>query len=56
MKKTCKVSVYSIEFCSYTLVLAALGILAFGLHDALRSMTARDCDRGAVAACKSIGR
>ena len=44
------------ELASYTFVFIGLGVLALGLHDAFQEMTARDCDRGVVAACKAIGR
>lgn len=44
------------ELTSYTFVFIGLAVLALGLHDAFQEMTARDCDRGVVAACKSIGR
>ena len=44
------------ELASYTFVFLGLGVLALGLHDSLQGMTARECDRGVVAACKSIGR
>lgn len=42
------------ELASYTFVFIGLGVLALGLHDAFQEMTARDCDRGVMAACKSI--
>ena len=54
--RTRKVSVLTHIFVSYIFVLLGLGILALGLHDSLQGMTARECDRGVVAACKSIGR
>jgi len=54
--RTRKVSVFNTHFVSYTFVLLGLGTLALGLHDSLQGMTARECDRGVVAACKSIGR
>lgn len=44
------------ELASYTFVFVGLMVLALGLHDALQGMTARDCDRGVVAACRSIGK
>ena len=56
MSETRRRSVLWVELASYTAVFIGLGILALGLHDALQGMTARDCDRGVVAACKSIGR
>ena len=42
------------ELASYTAVFIGLGILALGLHDVLQEMTARDCDRGVVAACRAV--
>ena len=56
MRETRRYTVLWADFASYTAVFVGLGILALGLHDALHGMTARDCDRGVVAACKSIGR
>lgn len=56
MRGTRRHSVLWAELASYTFVFVGLGVLALGLHDALREMTARDCDLGVVAACKSIGR
>lgn len=49
-------SVFNTHFFSYTFVFIGLGILALGLHHSLQGMTARDCDRGVVVACKSLGR
>ena len=56
MRETRRHSVLWVELASYTAVFIGLGILALGLHDALRELTARDCDRGVLAACKSISR
>ena len=56
MRKTRRHSVLWAELASYTAVFIGLGILALGLHHSLQGMTARDCDRGVVAACNSIGR
>jgi hypothetical protein len=56
MRETRRHSVLWAELASYTAVFLGLGILAMGLHDSLQGMTARDCDRGVVAACDSIGR
>ena len=56
MRETRRHSVLWAELASYTAVFIGLGILALGLHDSLQGMTARDCDRGVVAACNSIGR
>ena len=56
MRETRRHTVLWAELASYTAVFIGLGILALGLHDALQGMTARDCDRGVVAACNSIGR
>ena len=56
MRETRRHSVLWGELASYTFVFIGLGVLALGLHDAFQEMTARDCDRGVVAACKSIGR
>ena len=56
MRATRRHSVLWVELASYTAVFIGLGILALGLHDSLQGMTARDCDRGVVAACNSIGR
>ncbi len=56
MRGTRRKSVLWADLASYTAVFIGLGILALGLHDALQEMTARDCDQGVVAACKSIGR
>lgn len=56
MKETRRHSVLWAELASYTFVFLGLGTLALGLHDSLQGMTARECDRGVVAACKSIGR
>ena len=56
MRETRRHSVLWVELASYTAVFIGLGILTLGLHDSLQEMTARDCDRGVVAACNSIGR
>ena len=56
MRETRRHAALWAELVSYTFVFIGLGILALGLHDSLRGMTARDCDLGVVAACKSIGR
>ena len=56
MTGTRKHPVLWVELLSYTAVFIGLGILALGLHDAFQEMTARDCDRGVVAACDSISR
>ena len=56
MRETRRHSVLWTELTSYTLVFIGLGVLALGLHNSLQGMTARDCDRGVVAACDSIGR
>ena len=56
MRETRRYSVLWAELASYTFVFIGLGVLALGLHDAFQGMTTRDCDRGVVAACKSIGR
>ena len=56
MRETRRPTVLWADLVSYTAVFLGLGILALGLHDSLQGMTARDCDRGLVAACKSIGR
>ena len=56
MRETRRYSVLWAELASYTFVFIGLGVLALGLHDAFQEMTVRDCDRGVVAACKSIGR
>ena len=56
MRETRRHPVLWAELASYTFVFIGLGILALGLHDALYEMTARECDRGVAAACKSIGR
>ena len=42
------------ELAPHTFVFIGLGVLALGLHDALQEMTARDCDRGVVAACEAV--
>ena len=54
MRKTRRHAVLWAELVSYTAVFIGLGMLALGLHDALQEMTARDCDRGVVAACKAV--
>ncbi len=54
MRETRRHSVLWADLASYTAVFIGLGILALGLHDALQEMTARDCDRGVVAACESV--
>jgi len=56
MRETRRHLVLWAELVSYTAVFIGLGILALGLHHSLQGMTARDCDRGVVAACNSIGR
>jgi len=56
MRETRRHSVLWADLASYTFVFVGLGVLALGLHDSLQGMTAHDCDRGVVAACKSIGR
>ena len=56
MRETRRHTVLWAELASYTAVFIGLVVLALGLHDALRELTARDCDRGVVAACQSIGR
>ena len=56
MRETRRHTVLWADFASYTAVFIGLGILALGLHHSLQEMTARDCDRGVVAACNSIGR
>lgn len=56
MRETRSYPVLWAELASYTFVFIGLGLLALGLHDSLQGMTARECDRGVVAACKSIGR
>ena len=56
MTKTRRHPVLWAELASYTFVFIGLGVLALGLHDSLQGMTARECDQGVVAACKSIGR
>lgn len=56
MRETRRYSVLWAELASYIFVFIGLVVLALGLHDAFQEMTARDCDRGVVAACKSIGR
>ena len=56
MRETRRHSVLWAELASYTAVFIGLGILALGLHHSLQGMTARDCDRGVVAACQSISR
>jgi len=54
MRETRRYLVLWAELASYTLVFIGLGILALGLHHSLQEMTARDCDRGVVAACKAV--
>jgi hypothetical protein len=54
MRETRRHTALWAELASYTAVFIGLGILALGLHDALQEMTARDCDRGVVAACKAV--
>ena len=54
MRDTRRHAVLWAELASYTAVFISLGILALGLHDSLQGMTARDCDRGVVAACKAV--
>lgn len=56
MSGTRKHPVLWVELLSYAAVFIGLGILALGLHDALQGMTKRDCDQGAAAACRSLGR
>jgi len=56
MRETRRHAALWAELSSYTFVFIGLGVLALGLHEVLQEMTARDCDRGVVAACKSIGR
>ena len=54
MRETRRHSALWAELASYTAVFIGLGILALGLHHSLQGMTARDCDRGVVAACKAV--
>ena len=54
MRETGRHAVLWAELVSYTALFIGLGMLALGLHDALQEMTARDCDRGVVAACKAV--
>lgn len=54
MRETRRHAALWAELASYTFVFIGLGVLALGLHDALKEMTARDCERGVVAACKAV--